>query len=140
MPLELKYGCSNCKYVIQAWEGYMYVKDEQGEMYPCGHPCEEETISDVLQIERIDAERWMLQKYEEIKPHIKELIDSRVGHACAALCGDCLCMFYLDLKTEERKCQECGGSDVKFIYEFKGWCCPRCKAGQLALLDIPCMS
>lgn len=119
----------------------MYVIDDSRNKIPCPHPGEAYTVYDVLGNEASD-----------------ELIKERTGFNSYCVCLDCLQEFELDLGDEEkgqpwrfyysimfhkgslqkrdaRRCPKCDSSDVKTVFELVGEACPKCKVGNIKVIE-----
>jgi hypothetical protein len=141
MPKINKYECNNCWLSFPGgWGGYMYVIENslwhRGRRRACGHPCEEETVYEVLG-----------------KDASQKLIEARTGYNSYCVCQSCLQQFALDIGDDEkvwswrryyakegygalrrrdkRKCPYCKSKDVKTVMELVGQPCPKCKEGTI---------
>ena len=128
MPKLLQFTCNSCDFTLKTWEhGLMYVTDKKGKRIECPHPGESYKIARVL---KIDEDEIFGFPYMRIRnPDLYPLLNERVGVISDCLCLECSGVSKFDYQRDERKCSECGSSNVIPVDNLEGMSCPKCKTG-----------
>ncbi len=128
MPKLLQFSCDSCDFSLKTWEnGLMYVTDKKGKRIECSHPGESYKVAKVLEIDEDEIAGF---PYLPIpNPDLYALLNERVGVISDCLCLDCTGLSKLDYQMDDRKCSECGGSNILPVDNLEGMNCPKCKKG-----------
>ena len=96
-------------------------------MIECRHPGESYKVARVLKID--ESEIFGFPYMRIPNPDLYPLLNERVGVISDCICMDCAGMSKLDYQLDERKCAECGSSNILPVDNLEGIKCPKCKAG-----------
>lgn len=141
--------CPACKFKLPSIY-VIYVTDSNGQRLICPHPCEGNTIWEILSKELnwlqrlthkipssmigIKRRRTFVQKllgYTDLGV----LFDTRTGTLVNLMCFDCNSIFKLDLKRDSRVCPTCNSYRVVETTDLTGKPCPKCKEAIITAKD-----
>lgn len=128
MPKLLQFRCDSCDLRLETWEnGTMYVTDKKGKRVECPHPGEAYKIAKILNID--ESEIFGFPYMRIPNPDLYPLLNERVGVIIDCICLDCTGLSKLDYHMDERKCSECGSSNILPVDNLAGISCPKCRKG-----------
>lgn len=154
----------------RGWGGHMYVEDDEGRRIACGHPGEYHTVEQVLgknASRKLVKERTGFNSYcvcldclyqfeadlrDEIANPWRSDYDApdedtfliglskllAVNEKCVP--SEVWKEISKEWKKDERKCPQCGSSNVKTVFELIGNPCPKCKEGTIEEIETGIIS
>ena len=140
--------CSDCDLRLSK-NKTMYISDLNGKRVKCFHPCEGDTIWEVIRPElnwlqkkvtdspfglfefiNIKQKLNLLQKLLGFKD-IPKLTNERTGILTNVICFDCCNRFNIDMDRDNLVCPSCQSQNVKSASKIDNEECPKCHSGVL---------
>lgn len=131
----------------------MYVSDATGKRTSCFHPCEGDTIWDVLKPELHWLQRCLcdtpfslfdiyernskltpLQRFLGFKD-FRVLVNERTGVYSNYYCCSCRQVVQLDPKRDRLLCPDCFSPEMILAEKLIGKQCPQCTKGAIIVID-----
>jgi hypothetical protein len=121
MAQQTTFTCLDCRFSVEDWsDGNPYIATPDGKRHYWHHPCED------YKIRKICKEYFDVTSDELVNQVLQQLS----GCEFQFICSKCLKLSMLDEKTDERKCSNCGSTEILLTSELADKECPSCHKGK----------